>query len=313
MPSVYKVHRPVIGGAEQVVFTLDDDASKPVLLILHGGPGEPMAPSLDELEDLARRFVVCVWEQRGAGMSYESGKAQKLTIPLFVSDTVAVAEFLLKLFKREKLLLMGFSWGTLLGLMAAAKAPHLFSAYIGVGQLADQAASERDAYDDALAKAKAAGDAKSVRFMTMAGAPPYSGKAAMNNIRKERAVLRKYSDNPAKSPSLLKYALKVFTCPYYRLGDKLNFFRGLTSGIALFDDVMKLRLIDEVPSVSVPVYVMQGKYDMQTRPEHAKALVDKLDAPVKEFFLFDKAGHSPYGDDKEGFLKTLDSIISTLS
>jgi pimeloyl-ACP methyl ester carboxylesterase len=169
----YSVSRPVIGGAPQAVLTMDDDAARPVLLILHGGPGEAMAPFTQALSALEERFVVCLWEQRGAGLSYACGRTPEgLSLSRFVSDAVEVTEYLLKRFGRKKLVLMGFSWGSLVGILAASKAPSLYSAYIGVGQIADQRLSERDAYAQTLEKARRAGDQGSVAPLEKLGPPP---------------------------------------------------------------------------------------------------------------------------------------------
>ncbi len=302
----YAVSRPVIGGVKQAVLTMEDDRKKPLLLVVHGGPGEPVIPFADSLSGLEERFVVCLWEQRNAGMSYSGEK--DLRIPQFVSDTVEVTKHLLARFNRQKLVLMGFSWGTLLGIFAAARTPELYSAFVGVGQLADQLSSEKDAYDAALERSQTAGDKKSADALKEIGPPPYSGKGGMKILMKERAILRKYSGNPAKSPKMSNYLKKVFSCPYYTLGDKINFLRGMTSGASLFSQVLEIDVLKSVPKISAPVYVMQGKHDMQTMPRHAKKLIDRLDAPKKGFFLFEKAGHSPLDDDPQEFFRALDSI-----
>ncbi len=304
----YSVSHPMIGGVRQAVLTLENDLSKPVLLLVHGGPGEPMTPFIEKLSALEDRFVVCLWEQRGAGMSYTGHeKPEDLRISQFVSDTVEVTRFLLRRFGREQLVLMGFSWGSLLGILAASEAPGLYSAYIGVGQIADQRASERAAYETALACAQKAGDVKSAEVLLKAGAPPYSGKHAMKRLMKERAILRKYSGSPA-GIKIADYIRKICTCPYYTLSDKINYFRGMKYGLALFAEVVEVKVLDLVPTMMVPVYIMQGKQDMQTRPECAEWLAEKLGAPEKMFFLFEKAGHSPLDDDPEAFVKAIDSI-----
>ena len=305
----YAVSRPVIGGVRQAVLTMDNDAAKPLLLIIHGGPGEPLTPFTDTLSGLEDRFVVCLWEQRGSGMSYaREEKSKDLRVSQFVSDTIEATRFLLERFNREKLVLMGFSWGSLLGIFAASQAPELYSAYVGVGQLADQLSSEKDAYHTALERARQAGDKKSADTLEKIGPPPYWGKGSMKILMKERAVLRKYSGSPAKNLKMSHYFKKIFACPYYTFSDKINFVRGMMSGASLFSEVLELDILGAAPKISVPVYVMQGKHDMQTMPAQAKKLVDQLDAPKKGFFQFEKAGHSPLDDDPAAFLKALDSI-----
>ncbi len=83
----------------------------------------------------------------------------------------------------------------------------------------------------------------------------------------------------------------------------------LSNSRALFDEVMKLKVADSVQKIQIPVYVMQGKHDMQ---KHARRLVERLEAPVKRFYLFEKAGHSPFDDSKEEFFKVIDQILSEI-
>lgn len=304
----YEVSRPVIGGVPQAVLTSPDEPQKPLLLVVHGGPGEPMTPFTDSLGGLEKRFVVCLWEQRGAGMSYV-GKGDNPSIDQYSSDAVEVTQLLLKQYGRQKLLIMGFSWGTLVGLMAAAKAPQLFTAFIGVGQLADQRASEREAFEYALENARKAQDQKAVDFMQKSGPPPYEGKDAMKILMQERTILRKYSDNPAGSNvKFTDYFRKIFSCPYYTLRDKINFVRGMNSGVQLFKEILELDVHQVVPQLQVPIYVMQGQHDMQTRPAQAQKLIEQISAPKKKLFLFEKAGHSPMNDDEAAFFKQLDTI-----
>lgn len=305
----YTVTRPLIGGVPQAVLIPADEPEKPLLLVVHGGPGEPMTPFTGELAGLEARFVVCLWEQRGAGLSYAAApRPERLHIAQYVSDAVEVTQYLLRRFQRRKLILMGFSWGTLVGILAAAKAPELYTAYVGVGQIADQRTSERAAFEAALAGARSAGDTGAEDFMVSAGPPPYEGAKAMKSMMRERTILRKYSGNPAADISFSKYFWKIFQCPYYRLSDKLNSIRGMQGGAALFAEILDTRVLDSVPSLAVPAYIFQGAHDMQTRPECAQSLFDALEAPDKRFFLFEDAGHSPLQDTPARFLAALDTI-----
>lgn len=306
-PLRYVVSRPIIGGVPQAVLTSPDDPQKPLLLVVHGGPGEPMTPFADSLGGLEERFVVCLWEQRGAGMSYV-GKEDNPSIAQYISDAIEVTQLLLKRFGRQKLLIMGFSWGSLVGLLAAAKAPQHYTAFIGVGQLSDQRASEREAFEAALEKARKAGDKKSVDFMEKNGPPPYASKGAMKILMRERTILRKYSDNPSGGMKFSAYFHKIFSCPYYTLRDKVNFVRGMNSGVALFSEILELDVYKAAPALQVPIYVMQGRHDMQTRPAQAQKFIGQISAPKKKLFLFENAGHLPMHDDEAAFFSQLGTI-----
>ncbi len=72
--SISEKTRVTINGVEQGMFIKGKDASKPVLLYLHGGMPdyfltERYPTGLDE------DFIVVWWEQRGSGLSYNPDMA----------------------------------------------------------------------------------------------------------------------------------------------------------------------------------------------------------------------------------------------
>ena len=125
-----------INGIEQGMFIESQNNANPVLLMVHGGPGMPdhfltkrYPTGLEEL------FTVVWWEQRGTGLSYYGDiPAKTMTVNQFVSDTLAVTNYLQSRFGKEKIYLMGHSWGSFIGIQAAARAPESFYAYIGIAQ-----------------------------------------------------------------------------------------------------------------------------------------------------------------------------------
>ncbi len=307
----YTLEMPVIGGIPQAVVFSKDNPDLPLALMVHGGPGEPMTPHLDGLAQIAERFVLCVWDQRGCGKTYASAAPpESLTIDQFADDVVEVSKWLLEKYGRKKMYIFGLSWGSLISTLALKKAPELYYAYIGVGQIADQLRSEQIGYDFAMEHAKAAGDTKSVQQLEAVGRPSSETRYTMKDIMAERGVLRKYNESPGEKPNITAYFLKMFRCPFYTFSDKLNLLKGLNNSAPLFLDVMNRNLFKEIPELKVPYYVFEGKYDLQTVPEVAEAFVAALKAPKKEFCLFENAGHSVFDDEPEAFLAKVDRIVA---
>ncbi len=145
--SISEKIRVNIGGVEQGMFIKGRNTRNPVLLYLHGGMPdyfltEHYPTGLDD------DFTVVWWEQRGSGLSYRADVPPESVNPeQLVSDTVDVTNYLRKRFGREKIYLMGHSGGTFIGIQAAARAPELYHAYLGVAQMSNQLESERLAYD----------------------------------------------------------------------------------------------------------------------------------------------------------------------
>ena len=157
--------RVPINGVAQGMFLQVRDPGSPVLLFLHGGPGMPeFWLTRRHPTRLHEAFTVAWWEQRGAGLSYRPDiPPESMTVERFIEDTIAVARYLCQRFGVEKVHLMGHSWGSFIGLQAAARAPDLFHSYIGMAQVTHQIASEQEAYSFMLEAYRERGAHRMVR------------------------------------------------------------------------------------------------------------------------------------------------------
>ncbi len=114
------------------------DLDNPVLLYVHGGMPDTFLNQRYPT-GLEEYFTVVWWDQRGAGLSYDPAMSRaSLTSEQMVSDTLAVTNYLRQRFGRDKIYLMGHSGGTFIAIQAAAQAPELYHAYIGMAQMSDQ-------------------------------------------------------------------------------------------------------------------------------------------------------------------------------
>jgi pimeloyl-ACP methyl ester carboxylesterase len=129
-----------IGGIKQYIRIKGKDDSKPILLILHGGPGGSLLSKTDQMTgNLQQHFVVVQWDQRETGETLKLNKSpQPLTLSLFYNDTHDIIDTLLKKFQKPKLYLAGYSWGSGLGFYIADKYPELLYAYIAISPVIDQ-------------------------------------------------------------------------------------------------------------------------------------------------------------------------------
>lgn len=60
-----------LNGALQYISVRAEQKGAPLLLYLHGGPGDAALPLVLKFNrELEKHFTVVVWEQRGAGKSY---------------------------------------------------------------------------------------------------------------------------------------------------------------------------------------------------------------------------------------------------
>ncbi len=297
--SISTIERVTLGGAEQALIIRGRDAGAPVMLFLHGGPGSPEYPMLRQTNPgLEDDFVMVYWQQRGAGMSFDAAlDPATMTLAQMVADTAELAALLARRFDREKVFLMGHSWGTLLGLTTVKAHPELFHAYFGVGNVGYQMEGERLSLAWARQRAAETGDARAVAALAAlqvpdadAGAAAWGAYMRVQRPRLDALGGGMMHDSPGL-PAILKW---VLVTPEYRLRDKLNYGRGLVfSQEHLWQEVVSTNLIETTGRVDVPVWFLQGAWDYQTPTPLARALFERIKAPMKEFVLFGASAHSP--------------------
>ena len=137
------MRRIQLGGVEQTILVRGDSSANPVLLYLHGSPGVAEMPFSYKNAELERDFVVVHWDQRGAGKSFRPG-TPGMNIRQFVDDTIELSRSLRAEFGGRKIMLVGHSWGSLVGALAVTREPQLYHAYVGISQLVNIARSERE-------------------------------------------------------------------------------------------------------------------------------------------------------------------------
>ena len=182
-----------INGTRQWLLVRGRDARSPVLLILHGGPGSSETVLFRRfvgaaLEDKA---VVAYWDQRGAGRSYSrSIPPDTMTVGQFLADTDAVVDTLRQRFGRDRVALLGHSWGSALGALYAARHPDKLLAYLGTAQVASMPDGEATAYKAVLGEARHRGDATAVAELETIGPPPSQRRCDVDAAPLDRRVRR---------------------------------------------------------------------------------------------------------------------------
>jgi len=295
-----------INGVEQGMFIKSKDINNPVLLLVHGGPGMPeywltqRYPT--SLED---HFTVVWWEQRGAGLSYSPNiPAETMTAEQFISDTLEVTNYLRNRFGKEKIYLMGHSWGSYIGIQAAARAPELYYAYIGVGQVSHQIESEQLAYEYALEYYRQSGDTNMVEKLE-AAAPTMTVPLPANYDALRDAYMHGAGIGTTRDMNSVITGIFLPSWHFreYTLSEKVNLWRGKfisrSPRFGLWDKVQITDLARQVTELEIPVYFLHGKYDYTCAYPLAEEYFEKLKAPIKGFYIFEQSAHSPMFEEPE--------------
>ncbi len=303
-----------IGGIRQGMFIRSADPDNPVLLFLHGGPGMPEY-FLDELKPtgLESRFTVCWWEQRGAGLSYSPGMdPETLTVDRLVSDALEVTDYLRSRFKKEKIFLLGHSWGSFLGIRAAARSPEKYHAYIGAAQVADQAESERQAYSFMLDRYMETGNEKKLRklwkYPVLDSGEEILLAYAGSLLRDESMHELGIGTTHTMKSVVTGIFLPVWMSRAYTLREKANIWRAkafLAGSTDLRRRMLTARPDAEILGLDMPAYFLSGRHDLTASWVLAKRYLEKLDAPVKGFYSFADSAHSPMFEEPRKFLRIL--------
>ena len=279
-----------IGGIEQWVTIRGQDKNNPILFMLHGGPGSPYTPFNSWLGEWERYFTVVQWDQRGGGKTFiKNGKdtSAPLTMDMLASDGIDVAAYALRRLNQSKLLLVGSSAGSYVGLMMAKRRPDLFTAYIGTDQ--NSPGGWELSFKLTQEAARKAGDKKSLRTL----AAITSDRASWT--RDQHLAMNKIAINHTKQAPNMIYDLMLpallFT-PDYKMSDVSAIDKGMQYSSGQLFESMKNFDFDAIGyTFDVPFFVLQGAEDLITPPASAKAYVERIAAPIKGFIPISAAAH----------------------
>jgi pimeloyl-ACP methyl ester carboxylesterase len=315
--SIAELSKVNLGNSEQWVLIRSENIDNPILLLVHGGPGTSQLTLMRRnTKSLEKHFTVVNWDQRGAGKSYKAiADKSRMNIEQFVSDIHELTEYLTKRFDKKKIILAGHSWGSVIGILAAAKRPELFSAYIGIGQMSNAAESEKISYDWTLRQAALVNDEKAVKKLREIGAPPYTGEWR-KKFMTERQLLGKFGGEyyGSKIGAFGVVIKNLLFSTEYTFMDRINFFKGIFESVELvFPELLKVDLFTQVPELKVPVWFMLGRHDYEVPSVLAAKYFDVLKAPNKTLVWFENSSHMPNTEEEKLFNQILiEKILPTI-
>lgn len=295
-----------INGIEMGMVIRSADIKNPVLLFLHGGPGMPEY-FLEEKypTNLEKYFTVVYADQRGAGLSYSDDiPADTMNIEQLAEDTAALTEYLKERFDKDKIYLMGHSWGSAVGIVTAHKYPELYYAYIGMGQIANDALNSKMNYEYLVNYFAEAGDDAMVRkinkYKTDDGWNPPGNVVEQILCKAGAATTRDCRSD------VTDIFLPVMWNSEYTFAEKCNIWKGKMKSAKT--QLMQDRYIDFMSvytEFELPIYFFSGKYDYTVNHELSEMYLEKITAPAKEFYLFEDSAHSPLFEESEKAVQIL--------
>jgi pimeloyl-ACP methyl ester carboxylesterase len=269
-----------IHGREEHIRIRGQNRSNPVVLLVHGGPGYSNEPDTPFLLPYEQTYTLVQWDQPGAGRTFRRAAntlPSDLTVEDIVDDGIAVAELLKARLEVDKLIVLGWAWGSIVGVEMARKRPDLFAAYVGTGLMTSVPALGRWYYEHAQTLARATSDSGALADLERIGAPPYRSFETYNALFRLHATL---------SGAATGFALvaPAFLAPRYSFQDSVSYARAASTtmrqlhGAAMDGPEMRVDLPATSTQFDIPVLFIQGEKDHSTPAVLAREYFDRISA-----------------------------------
>lgn len=307
--SISELRKVEVNGTLLEIMIRGKNRDNPVIIFVHGGPCCSEIPYVRKYQDLLEQdFTIVHYDQRGSGKSFDFGADYaNVTAATHVEDLIALTEYIEEYLQQEQVILLGHSYGTYIATMAAANAPELYSAYVGIGQMSDTINSELDSLKKCITAAEAEGNTEDVTYLSGLENSITHGEGIT-----PREYVRKYGFAARNIDENVDYLQGFILGSEYNLFDAIRFY---TASIKYQDSLVMEALnnpiSDIVTEIDVPVYFVMGKYDCMTSPEAADKYLNELEGKAtQELVIFENSAHYPQFEEKEEFYNWMCGIFA---
>lgn len=295
-----------VNGTKQWINIYGEDKDNPVLLYLHGGPGS----STSHIDYAFTRkwadvYTVVTWDQRNCGKSYDSKQNDiELTKELFLTDGKEVTEYVLDYLSKDKLTILGHSWGSIFGANLVLEYPEYYECFIGTGQLVDYLENEKAFIKEALKWAE--NDSETLSLIN--SLTPENPTLEYFNERNK--ILNQYGYGMMVNGADYNLISTIIFNPYYSLSDWVKYLN--TDMSVYFDFFASEEFFDfslkGKTEYEVPYYNINGDKDYQTNYKLAQEYFKQVNAPYKQMFIMGNMTHGLLESDSEGFSECVHQI-----
>lgn len=305
-----------VNGIEHFLLHYPKAPNTPVLLFLHGGPGSFESLFAYELDKAwGDMFTQVHWDQRGAGKTLLRNKKKGLpkTIDQMLDDLHGIIGYLQRKYQVEKVVLLGHSWGTLIGSLYILKHPENVLAYIGVGQVINIRENERVGFQNTLKMAESVKNQKHITALKKLGNyPPSDPEEFLKKMLKLRKIQENYDTGPGSGSGMSELIKSAKRSPSFRWSDFISFLSIAKVNYYLHLKLITFNLYDSAPQYKVPVHYILGDLDTITPTSISKAYFNTIEAPHKTITIVPKAGHNPMYEQPKEFTSALRAVRETL-
>lgn len=286
-----------VGGSQQWISVRGRDSRNPIILFIHGGPASPeMQTSWAWQGDWEDYFTVVQWDQRGAGKSYLANDPEvvgpTLSLKRISDDAAEVVQYLRQRYAKDKIFVIGHSWGSVVGLTLARAHPELLYAYIGMGQVISGPENERVGYRLTVQLAEAQKNADAIKELkSIAPYPAADGSLTIDKILLDRKWNVLFGGLTYGRKSLDYFSDLAELSPDYTPADVAAVDKGEALSFPhLLPDLLTFNFTD-VTKFDCPMFMFEGRFDSTTPSQITADWFKRVTAPKKGFVWFENSAH----------------------
>ncbi|MCH5259657.1 MAG: alpha/beta hydrolase [Lachnospiraceae bacterium] len=309
----YEEEYVIINGAAHYLLHYKTEKEAPVFVFIHGGPGQSEAMIAYIVEEYAsRNYNIVYYDQRGAGKTYLKNKKEKPDTEILKKDLLEIVLHVKQAYQKDKVGIIGHSWGSVLGSMFALEHPEHLLCYIGCGQVINLIENERVGYNKLKDAIERSGNKSDQKKLEKIGEYPQADTFDMNTLRKMGKV-RKLQGKYHLAAGFDKNILKMFMhSPIMGIRDIFPFMTSMMVNMLVMKELMSFDLKSNGIEYQIPVYYVLGENDQQTPIELSQAYFNEITAPDKKLYLIKNAGHVAMIDNVDDYRAAVCEIVESL-
>jgi len=311
--TVNRLEKVIINNSAQWLLVRGKNSDAPLIIHVQAGPGLPIIPeanAMERLMHLENNYLVAYWDQRACGKSFNKKiDAQTINFHQLTDDVISCTKYLLEKYNKGKAIVIGYSIGASLSLMAAVKDSSIFDCLFLVGIDIDLPSANTSALE--FLKSKAKDNKKQLKQVVYLGKDPITTTKQFQKRAQLLTDLGGIKTGSSYNRLLLTTILNMLTSKAYRLSDIPKTIKGMEfCQNALLSELNTLNLFDEIKRIGVPVHFIQGKQDGIAPYQTAFKYYNFLQAEQKTFTSFENSAHMPHYEEPEKFAQLIKEMIT---
>ena len=302
-----------INGVEHYLLHYKVNKEASVFVFIHGGPGQSEAMIAYIVEEYtSRNYNIVYYDQRGAGKTYLKNKKLKPDTDILKKDLLEIVLYVKKVYQKDKVGIIGHSWGSVLGSMFALEHPEHTLCYIGCGQVINLMENERVGYDKLKEAIEQSGNKRDKKRLEKIGEYPKADTFDVKTYRKMGKV-RNLQGKYHLAADFDKNMIKMFSkSPVMGIKDIFPFLTSMIVNMQVMKELMSFDLRSKGMEYQVPVYYVLGENDQLTPIELSCAYFNDIMASDKKLYLIKNAGHLTMMDNVDDYRASLCEIADAL-